>query len=107
MHAEAGDDLGLAAAWGFAHAHDRALQLLFTRIVGQGRLCELLDDSPASLAIDLFMRRNLVAAASVEEATSLSGRARTLAEAYTAGVNARLSRGRPWELRLLRVPDEP
>ena len=28
MHAEAEDDLGLAAAWGFAHAHDRALQLL-------------------------------------------------------------------------------
>ncbi len=107
MHAEAGDDLGLAAAWGFAHAHDRALQLLFTRIVGQGRLCELLDDSPASLAIDLFMRRNLFAAASVEEAASLSGRARTLAEAYAAGVNARLSRGRPWELRLLRVPAEP
>lgn len=106
MHAEAEDDLGLAAAWGFAHAHDRALQLLFTRIVGQGRLCELLDDSPASLAIDLHMRRNLFAAASVEEATSLSGRAKSLAEAYAAGVNARLSRGRPWELRLLRVPAE-
>ena len=107
MHAEAGDDLGLAAAWGFAHAHDRALQLLFTRIVGQGRLCELLDDSPSSLAIDLFMRRNLFAAASADEAAALSGRARGLAEAYAAGVNARLSRGRPWELRLLGVPAEP
>lgn len=107
MHAEAEDDLGLAAAWGFAHAHDRALQLLVTRIVGQGRLCELLDDSSASLATDLYMRRNLFAAASVEEAESLSGRARSLAEAYAAGVNARLSRGRPWELRLLRVPAEP
>ncbi|HMM35938.1 MAG TPA: penicillin acylase family protein, partial [Thermoanaerobaculia bacterium] len=107
MRAEAGDDLGLAAAWGFAHAHDRALQLLVTRIVGQGRLCELLDDSPASLEIDLFMRRSLFAAASAEEAASLSGRARSLAEAYAAGVNARLARGRPWELRLLRVPAEP
>lgn len=107
MHAEAGDDLGLAAAWGFAHAHDRALQLLFTRIVGQGRLCELLDDSPSSLAVDLFMRRNLFAAASADEAASLSGRAKALAEAYAAGVNARLRRGRPWELRLLRVPVEP
>ena len=88
MHAEAEDDLGLAAAWGFAHAHDRALQLLVTRIVGQGRLCELLDDSSASLATDLYMRRNLFAAASVEEAASLSGRARSLAETYAAGVNA-------------------
>lgn len=107
MHAEAEDDLGLAAAWGFAHAHDRALQLLVTRIVGQGRLCELLDDSPSSLAIDLFMRRNLFAAASSEEAASLPGRAKSLAEAYAAGVNERLARGRPWELRLLRVPSEP
>ncbi len=107
MHAEAGDDLGLAAAWGFAHAHDRALQLLVTRIVGQGRLCELLDDSPASLEIDLFMRRGLFAAASAEEAASLPVRARSLTEAYAAGVNARLARGRPWELRLLRVPAEP
>ncbi len=107
MHAEASDDLGLAAAWGFAHAHDRALQLLVTRIVGQGRLCELLDDSPASLEIDLFMRRNLFAAASAGESASLSGRAKALAEAYAAGVNERLSRGRPWELRLLRVPPEP
>mgnify|MGYP003772908435 CR=1 FL=1 len=107
MHAEAEDDLGLAAAWGFAHAHDRALQLLVTRIVGQGRICELLDDSPSSLAIDLFMRRNLFAAASSEEAASLSGRAKSLAEAYAAGVNERLARGRPWELRLLRVPSEP
>jgi len=107
MHAEARDDLGLAAAWGFAHAHDRALQLLVTRIIGQGRLCELLDDSPAALEIDLFMRRNLFAAASGEEAESLSGRAMSLAEAYAAGVNERLTRGRPWELRLLRVPPEP
>lgn len=107
VHAAAADDLGLAAAWGFAHAHDRALQMLLVRVIGQGRLCELLDDSPASLAVDLFMRRNLFAAASAEEADGLAGRARTLAEAYAAGVNARLGRGRPWELRLLGVPAEP
>ncbi len=107
MHAAAGDDLALAAAWGFAHAHDRALQMLLVKVIGQGRLTELLDDSPASLAIDLFMRRNLFAAVSAEEAACLSGRARGLAEAYAAGVNARLERGRPWELRLLGVPAEP
>lgn len=107
MHVAAADDLALAAGYGFAHAHDRALQMLLVRVIGQGRLCELLDDSPASLAIDLFMRRNLFAAASAEEAAALGGRAKELAEAYAAGVNARLARGRPWELRLLGVPDEP
>ena len=107
MHAAAADDLALATAYGYAHAHDRALQMLLVRVIGQGRLCELLDDSPASLVIDLFMRKNLFAACSEEEAAALGGRARELAEAYAAGVNARLERGRPWELRLLGVPDEP
>lgn len=107
MHAAAADDLALAAAYGWAHAHDRALQMLLVRVIGRGRLAELLDDSPASLAVDLFMRKNLFAAASDEEAARLGGRARELAEAYSAGVNARLDRGRPWELRLLGVPAEP
>ena len=107
MHAAATDDFALAAAYGYAHAHDRALQMLLVKVIGQGRLCELLDDSPASLVIDLFMRKNLFAACSAEEAARLDGRALDLAEAYAAGVNARLARGRPWELRLLGVPAEP
>lgn len=107
MHVTAPDDLSLAAGYGFAHAHDRALQMLLVKVIGQGRLCELLDDSDASLAIDLFMRKNLFAAASAEEAAALGGRAKELAETYAAGVNARLARGRPWELRLLGVPAEP
>ena len=107
VHAAAADDLALAAAYGYAHAHDRALQMLLVKVIGQGRLAELLDDSPASLAIDLFMRRNLFAAASAEEASRLGGRALELAEAYASGVNARLARGRPWELGLLGVPAEP
>jgi penicillin amidase len=107
MHAAATDDFALATAYGYAHAHDRALPMLLVRVIGQGRLCELLDDSPASLVVDLFMRRNLFAACSAEEALALDGRARELAEAYAAGVNARLARGRPWELRLLGVPAEP
>ena len=107
MHVAAADDLALAAGYGFAHAHDRALQMLLVKVVGQGRLCELLDDSPASLAIDLFMRKNLFAASSADEAAGLSGRAAALARAYAAGVNARLERGRPWELRLLGVPADP
>ena len=107
MHAAAADDFALATAYGYAHAHDRALQMLLVKVIGQGRLCELLDDSPASLVIDLFMRKNLFAACSEEEAAALGGRARELAEAYATGVNARLEHGRPWELRLLGVPHEP
>src|SRR5690606_27172930 len=47
------------ALWGsgYAHAYDRSTQLLMMRILGQGRLCELLADNEESLKIDMFFRR--------------------------------------------------
>jgi len=42
---------------GYVHARDRGLQMLLMRILGQGRMCELLDDSESSLAIDIFFRK--------------------------------------------------
>src|SRR5262245_47957131 len=52
----ADDDLGLAAGQGYAHAHDRLVQMELVRLVAQGRLCEcLLGDRP-NPENDLFMR---------------------------------------------------
>ena len=42
---------------GYCHALDRSMQLQFMRILGQGRLCELLDDTDDNLNIDRFFRR--------------------------------------------------
>ncbi|MBW2256746.1 MAG: penicillin acylase family protein, partial [Deltaproteobacteria bacterium] len=36
------DDLGLAKGLGFMHAHDRMVQLMLSRLAGQGRLAECL-----------------------------------------------------------------
>ena len=42
---------------GYAQAMDRGMQMIFTRIVGQGRICELLKDSEETWKADVFFRR--------------------------------------------------
>lgn len=96
------DDLDLAAGLGFAHAHDRLLQMELVRLIAQGRLCECLADEPANLEVDLFMRRLGFAAGAEADAARLTPAARALAEAYCDGVNSALrSRARPLELWLV------
>jgi len=56
-HVEADNLSDLFWGQGFVHARDRGLQMLLMRILGQGRMCELLDDSEASLGIDIFFRK--------------------------------------------------
>jgi penicillin amidase len=97
----AADDEGLAAALGFAHAHDRLSQMELVRLVGRGRLCECLLDDEASFEVDVFMRRMGFAADAPRDAARLTPQARALAEAYCAGVNEALStRRRPLALAL-------
>ena len=50
-HVEAENLNDLFWGQGYVHARDRGLQMLLMRILGQGRMCELLDDSEASLAL--------------------------------------------------------
>ena len=83
--------------------------MLLMRILGQGRVCELLDSSDQSLAIDTFFRRmnwrdGVDAAAASEDFTPA---ARGMCEAYVAGVNAVLARRTPWEFRLFSYRPEP
>lgn len=95
------DEAGFARGLGFAHAHDRMLQMEMARLAGRGRLSECLEASDETTGVDLFLRHAGFAAAAEEQASALTGLAAELAAAYAEGVNARLSRGFPWELRLL------
>ena len=103
----AGDEEGLARGLGFAHAHDRMLQMEMVRLAGRGRLSECLEASAEALEVDLFVRRLGFAVAAEAQAARLSGMALSIATAYSEGVNERLSRGFPWELRLLGHRPEP
>jgi penicillin G amidase len=102
------NQLDLMRGLGFVHAHDRLTQMSLVRLVGQGRLCECLDDSEESLAIDLFMRQLGFVSLAREEASRCSDEARDFAGAYAEGVNAYLFRhARPWGMRLAGFRPEP
>ena len=94
---------------GFLHGQDRLWQMEFDRLVGQGRLAEVLGE--AALPLDRFLR-TLGLAASAEAALAPARRRRRLAllEAYAAGVNAAIAGygvALPPEFLLLRHRPEP
>jgi penicillin amidase len=108
MEMWAEDDLGLAAALGFAHAADRMLQMMLVRLIGQGRVSECLRSDDASLVLDRFAREMGFAADARSDTSSVGGDARRLGANYCAGVNHYLEHyGYPWELRLVRYRPEP
>ncbi|MCB2186888.1 MAG: penicillin acylase family protein [Deltaproteobacteria bacterium] len=92
----------LAFGLGFIHMNDRQVQAQLTRILLEGRGCELLADTPELLAVDTFMRRfNFLPDPAAQEA-ALEPRAASQMRAYAAGVNHYFATNRPvWELRLL------
>jgi penicillin amidase len=98
-----------AVLWGlgFCHALDRGMQLLLTRILGQGRASECLDASDEALEIDRFFRRLNCSGHAAGVVDELSTSSRALLTAYVEGINAQLRRRVPWELRLLGHTPEP
>ena len=92
---------------GHCHGVDRALQLVLTRVVGQGRAAELLDGSDEMIALDRSFRRIDLTGGAHAQVELLSPRHRALLDAYVDGVNRALAARRPWELRLLHLSPEP
>jgi len=108
MRLRADDDLDLARGLGFAHAHDRMVQMMLVRLAGQGRLSECLISDDDTLAIDVFMRGMGLRREAEKEVGGLGADARLLAEAYAEGVNFYLAnKRRPLELALVRYRPEP
>jgi len=102
------NQVDLQRGLGFWHAHDRLVQMLLVRLVGQGRLCECLKDDGESLAIDTFMRHIGMARTARDEVERLSPVAREFGQAYADGINAYLHHHRlPMEFRLVGYRPEP
>src|SRR6185436_5614226 len=104
-----GDDpLDVQRGLGFFHAHDRLVQMMLVRLVGQGRLCECLSDDDEALAIDIFMRQMGLAQMARDEVARLSPAARDFGQAYADGVNDYVRQhNRPLELLLVGYRPEP
>lgn len=97
------------AIWGsgYAHAIDRYTQLLLMRIIGQGRLCELLDDTDENLAVDTFFRRSNWHSALTEEVDKLDQQTKDICQSYCDGVNAGLSTKKISMLKMLGYRPSP
>ncbi len=86
---------------GFAHARDRGVQMLMMRVLGQGRLCELLNDSEESLGIDKFFRQMNWHNNLEREFEKLEAKYQGYLQSYADGVNAAFAEKTPWEYKLL------
>lgn len=106
-HVEAASFPDLLWGMGYVHARDRGLQMLMMRLLGQGRVSEVLSSNDESLKIDLFFRRMNWAGHLNEMTQDLPGDAREAFDAYCEGVNAGFSKKTPWEFRLFRYRPEP
>ena len=56
-HIHAKDLYDASFALGYCHAVDRSLPLVLTRIIAQGRCCELLKDTDMFFEVDRFFRK--------------------------------------------------
>lgn len=101
MCIDADDIAGMLWGSGYAHGVDRYTQLLLMRILGQGRLCELLEDSDENLAIDTFFRRANWHNNLSNEVEKLDEYTRSMCQNYCDGVNAALKKKRFSILKLL------
>lgn len=97
------------ALWGsgYAHATDRSTQVLMMRILGQGRLCELLSDTEESFKIDHFFRKANWLNSLDEEVAKLDESSLGLCQAYCDGVNTGLSKKKLSAIKLLGYRPEP
>jgi penicillin amidase len=98
---EAKNEVDMYWGQGYVHATDRGMQLLFMRILGQGRVSELLDSSDESLQIDIFFRRMNWVGRVQEQIDNLSEKEHQILDSYSAGLNAALAQKVPWELKTL------
>jgi penicillin amidase len=105
-HIEALDMKGAMWGSGYAHAIDRGTQLMMMRILGQGRLCELVSDTDESLKIDRFFRRANWHHNLDSEVEKLDKESFDLSLAYCDGVNAGIAAKKVYALKLMGYQPE-
>ncbi len=107
-HVTAQSEADAYLAMGFLHGQDRLWQMEFNRLVGQGRLAEVLGE--AALPADRYLRTLGLARAAEAALRQMTPRAAGLLTAYTAGVNAAIAGyglALPPEFLILRHRPEP
>ena len=106
-HIEAADMKGALWGSGYSHAVDRGTQLMMMRVLGKGRLCELLSDTDESLKIDRFFRRANWHRNLDKEVAKLDEESLDLCQAYCDGINAGFASKKIYALKLMGYQPEP
>lgn len=106
-HIQANNRVDLNWGLGYCHALDRGMQLQLMRVIGQGRLCELLDDSDDNFAIDVFFRRMNWSYNAHKELDKLNSETREWCQALCDGINAGLAQKKLSVLSLMGLKAEP
>ncbi len=91
---------------GYCHGRDRQMQIVLTRLIGQGRGAEATGKREL-VAVDTLFRRLGFGRGAQQQVDLMDPQRRGQLEAYCAGVNSALGEARPWELRMLRHRPEP
>lgn len=92
---------------GYSHGTDRLLQMCLMRTIGQGRICELLNDDADSLKVDKFFRRMNWSKNITQSLEALNVEDLAVIESYCKGVNNALHKSYPWEFKLVGYHPEP
>lgn len=92
---------------GYCHGTDRLMQMCLMRTIGQGRICELLNDDAEGLNIDRFFRRMNWSKNVTKHLEEMNVEDAALLESYCKGVNSALAKSYPWEFKLLGYRPEP
>ncbi len=92
---------------GYCFAIDRGTQLQLMRIIGQGRLCELLEDSDDNLKIDRFFRRMHWSKDHDAQLQALDSETLVWCQALCDGINAGLRSNKLNPVKLLTGGAEP
>jgi len=106
-HIEAENQADLYWAMGYIHAHDRGMQMLLMRLLGQGRVSEFLDSSDESLEIDKFFRKMNWRGNISNHLKELTTEETEILNSYCNGINEVLSKKIPWEFKLLGYKPDP
>ncbi|MEJ2344867.1 MAG: penicillin acylase family protein [Gammaproteobacteria bacterium] len=94
-------------ALGWLHGRDRGAQLALARVVGQGRICELLRDDDDLLEMDRYFRRFGMARDAHHHIGRVASPYADQLHAYVNGLNRAWQERTPLLLRLARFTPEP
>ncbi|MCC5831784.1 MAG: penicillin acylase family protein [Chlamydiales bacterium] len=102
------DPVSIQCGIGYAHAHDRLMQLIILHTLAQGRICEFFIDSQEAFAFDVLIRKLGFRNDIENDLSNLSGETVQWIEAYCEGINSYVERhGSPLICKLLKIKLHP